>query len=1165
MKAHFGKITAGILALVLLVGAFGVFSQPARAALTAVASSEWAAAPGDLKATNLTTTAPLTTAGTATLLTDTTGGAAGTALVLGAPAGLVADGVNVATGAISTVAAVATTTLVDAARAETTDVFTDKWLVITKTGAASEKDVRKITAYDVTTKTFTLDAATTGAVAIGDTYDVRDTKYKDKWVEVLTGPTAGESALITGQDLKAGTVSFGGGTGMNLTAAPGVGAAYRIVESRAARKVTLTVTDDAAAVVAATTYTVVLKNDASAFTKNYTVGKTAVAIAAPQGILAFDLVSKSAGLGRTVVPGAIAAGSTTTVVNVTHTEPADFWKGRTITIGADVRVITASAPGAPGTITLTQALGGAPAAAAAYTINIEEIPAFQEQTVGLSYGIFTRNVLSDKVGPIISAVAPKKGASLPRGTITFTADIIDTAAGFTSDATKIDDVLAAPADGKILLELLGTAVSPDDPGMKWTKIDNGWRMVYTASLGVADAEFVVDWRIIARDRAGAQTIQDHKSKTKDKLTVDGLKPDLVTANARQLDLKTRLGDKWDGSGVPGERWLLGPAGTVGINKAKKADRKSAVAVFVEAGGLDVGSLNPSDFTVNGIVPIAALVVDVLEDSKAAPDAVARRPQEVFLTMAADLPSDGKDTAGNAIKVAVTGEVKDVAGNVASFKSVDAADGIPPKLTVTSDKPFTLKELTLTVTSDETTGATPTLSIKAQATEVGGLGATAAAPIMTATGPRSYTVKISAADAATVPAINTPAKLNIVVTATDTNGTEGSAGDTASATSTKAITVEVDPVLNNGLNPEFTVAGTKMKTDGTFQVDPDAAKADEIEAVDPLLITVDFARQCLTTGALTCAGGGEKKEYEGDTHKTVAVTNLVVEVTLSDGSKVKPATTVSSADNIAWTLAISNPPTGEYTITFNAKDEAGNVSKVPGSTVGDLFKAEKIKIIAPKPVELKLNPGWNLISLPFDAANPAINSLIPSTHPVSLVMSYDSAKGLWLVSRRDPATGLFAGDVRALTANAGYFVYTNSLEPLKLLRPGLATAAAAPAAPPAIPVKAGWNLVPVRSNVVPLPKGIAADAYFGTLVTSTGTAAWLSALSWQPATQTWLTNRPAQVAFTSTAAFAAETFTDRCGTVSPVGTFTAAGQTVKAPVCIGEGLWVWATIDGVIIP
>ena len=72
------------------------------------------------------------------------------------------------------------------------------------------------------------------------------------------------------------------------------------------------------------------------------------------------------------------------------------------------------------------------------------------------------------------------------------------------------DVPAVDSDGWVALEILGNIIPGDDPGVTWTKIDDGWRMSYENSLGTRDVDTQIGWRIIARDRAGAQTIEDHK-------------------------------------------------------------------------------------------------------------------------------------------------------------------------------------------------------------------------------------------------------------------------------------------------------------------------------------------------------------------------------------------------------------------------------------------------------------------------------------------------------------------------------------------------------------------------------------------------------------------------------------------------------------------------------
>ena len=139
--------------------------------------------------------------------------------------------------------------------------------------------------------------------------------------------------------------------------------------------------------------------------------------------------------------------------------------------------------------------------------------------------------------------------------------------------------------------------------------------------------------------------------------------------------------------------------------------------------------------------------------------------------------------------------------------------------------------------------------------------------------------------------------------------------------------------------------------------------------------------------------------------------------------------------------------------------------------------------------------------------------------------------------------MFTGDVAAITASGAYFVNTDSFKALSLFRPPSATAAAAPAQPPAIQVKKGWNLVPVSSNQTPVPKGIDADTYFGTLG-----ATWLRALAWNPLQRTWIAISPDK---------AATNVDTRCDTSNEAAT--------GAQVCTGQGMWLWVTEDGTLIP
>ena len=196
----------------------------------------------------------------------------------------------------------------------------------------------------------------------------------------------------------------------------------------------------------------------------------------------------------------------------------------------------------------------------------------------------------------------------------------------------------------------------------------------------------------------------------------------------------------------------------------------------------------------------------------------------------------------------------------------------------------------------------------------------------------------------------------------------------------------------------------------------------------------------------------------------------------------------------FTIPLLNPKIGDYKLTVQARQRPATCALTALALRAQDLIVQWTVMASPKPVNIELAPGWNLISLPFQPGNPAINSVIPANHPADIVMTYDNVSQVWMVSRRDAETGLFVGDIAVLTANTAYFVRTDNFEPIKLLRPPLATAAAAPPPPPAITVVEGWNLVPVVSNDNPVPTvRHCGRRYFGTLGSGTNTG-WLKALT-----------------------------------------------------------------------
>ena len=551
---------------------------------------------------------------------------------------------------------------------------------------------------------------------------------------------------------------------------------------------------------------------------------------------------------------------------------------------------------------------------------------------------------------------------------------------------------------------------------------------------------------------------------------------IVDDEAPELNGKY-TGYAWDGSKNRGMRLLEAPT----------AKRNSIMLEISDTSGLDSATVTPSAFSVAGSSVTSTLVVDTLQQAATDKRTGATGNILVFLTLESDLAT----SATPRVSIPV-GVVKDKAGNSLNTAATPskATDGIGPSLSLSKSADISNSAVTITIESDEDLGAAPDL----WTSKVTGPKVTRSSADMRTTSPSGSLQRWTAKHTATS---DNSGRYNVYAMGKDTVGTGnfsniGHGSDPAHA---KAFTYQLDTQLNKGVKP--TVSIGEVNAVGSLEGgDGHVTTAEDVELFDPMIITVDFAQ--------------EGSEYTRDTYKTVTVTSANLKVRANDGTLLQTVDfdltrEVNSPDGIKHTISYLNPKVGNYTLTVKAEDVAGNNNRTNTAAPSAEAMTFTWKVVAPKPVDIVLEPGWNLISLPFQPANPAINSVIAATHPADVVMTYDNASQVWLVSRRDAETGLFTGDIAVMTANTAYFIRTANFENIEVLRPPLATAAAAPPPPPAITVVEGWNLVPVVTNAVPAPDGVAADDYFGTLGgNSTG---WLKALTYNTLNRTWTSVSP----------------------------------------------------------
>ena len=256
-----------------------------------------------------------------------------------------------------------------------------------------------------------------------------------------------------------------------------------------------------------------------------------------------------------------------------------------------------------------------------------------------------------------------------------------------------------------------------------------------------------------------------------------------------------------------------------------------------------------------------------------------------------------------------------------------------------------------------------------------------------------------------------------------------------------------------------VKETEEESGDTLYVSYSYVKAEQTIEVDQKAPGVTFEPNTNTQNATPFIRiHFDDDEYAGDTHTTVTVTSATL--TDPDGNETvlvdDEVNLLSSSDWKSYSYLPDSPlALGEYTITVTGKDEAGN-------STGE--KSDKFKVVARPPVSIPLNLGWNLISLPAEPADSAIDTVI-NVAEVSQVLTYDpTVEGGWLAAVR--IDGVFEGGLTNIDATKSYLVYTTSVDPLKVDIPGLVQGS--PVFPPEIQVHKGWNMVPASSLDPRLP-------------------------------------------------------------------------------------------------
>ncbi|MBM03580.1 MAG: hypothetical protein CL766_02180 [Chloroflexi bacterium] len=709
--------------------------------------------------------------------------------------------------------------------------------------------------------------------------------------------------------------------------------------------------------------------------------------------------------------------------------------------------------------------------------------------------IDTDTVTVDAVVPTISNISPADGSTQNVVNPTVQFDVTDTGSGISSTNVSTD----------ISININGTDITSTSPSFQ--AITNGFRVIFASgsswvtSYSVADST-AFTWTIVATDVA-KNTKRLHGSSLD--LTIDTTKPTVSSA-------------------VTGTSWSTDTAaeGT--------AESNTSVKVTLSENILS-SSVQATDFTVGGVAPTAAVV-----------GSTTGYKNIIYLTVAAQDP-DARPV------VAVTGSVTDIGGNAvntasttAGDYSATATDGLKPGLTVavSSDLLIAAGKTTVTADTTEKLGTDGTIiSIHGPSGASNAGKATISAPtpkqstgsFTAATGDLTgkYGVSVQATDlgantkdnltAVTAEAVASAKISGAVVTVAKTPIADSNFDGVINASDITSITFATSSQTSSAITAVDASAGTitfgsnfgtsetatvsYKYTTNTFEVDHSAptitylpANASTIKVSSPY-ITITF----------------DEDEYPGDSYKTVTLTKA--EVTKPDASVEDLLTKFVTSDNAEYIWAASDLALGKYTLKISGTDTAGN--KITDSTSSFTVAARDLYSIS-------LRPGWNLISLPGDPTDSAVNTVITDAD-IDTVISYDpTVAGSWTTAVRN-AAGQLEGTLTNVVAGKGYWVHTSTFDPIKVDIPGLT--AGASTLPPSFSLVAGWNLV--SAGTLTLTQTTRdADEYFAGL-------SWSRAYSYSNTTN----------AFTS---------------ILP-----DASNSDDTDISIGQGYWLFLKAAGTLVP
>jgi hypothetical protein len=742
----------------------------------------------------------------------------------------------------------------------------------------------------------------------------------------------------------------------------------------------------------------------------------------------------------------------------------------------------------------------------------------------------------DLTPPTIGNVDPANNSFTTDDDFDAAFTVTDSGSGIFEDAEELDIGPAKYVDARLETRSGGTLfgdeqnLSPEEDD----DVTDGFLYEVTIDVGdeadaAEDDDLNLDIRltITAYDKAGNRATRTVI------MTVDTIEPELLAAftgwgvvNKSGVDRKTV--DDSAGAYVLTENardWIaLVFNGAVAGDSIRASDIAIAGADVTDvvwlngAGGnvLSIGQIGESrkatdtDFDVK--TPTGNRADDVITSTEPggmglANDALGQVPNHVlFLQLSADLDTDARPS------IQIDGkDLSDLAGNENGddHSLARASDGLAPVFSVTVANKLSNDALDISISTTEELDRRPEANLEL-GMETISLDVDDETPSTWSVSENRISLGLTRRDG------SQDGVWNIAILGTDESG------NTSSASVAKW---EFDSQANDGNLP---VRG------GTTT---EAAKL-SIETEEVIFLSLNFNHEVDEYDDQT-----DKTDLRGkDSSNALVITAAELETLDADGDVVADsakeidAGVIQSADGKRFVVALGEDdegvaiaPIGSYQLTIEYSDTAGNTGKYPF----------KFSVIAQTAEEIKVSPGWSLISIPGRPQSVNIDDVLTDSK-ITDVWSLNNETNLWEFAQLDKEAGTFMGNLTQIVDGRSYFVRSTTFDPISVLLQRFNPQRT----PPQYAVAAGWNSVgytPAGEE-----RSVSVDGYLSSL----GTSGWGMIRMWN-ANET-----PPRYETYYSSGVATDGFTTDCD-------IRAAGCDGIAVVEAGRGYLLFATRNGVI--